>query len=82
MFTKADCEYGWQYETKIDGEKNGYPSDRGGREYTVDFSDTGLNTQVFGGIGLQIALFQLGLTVSYNFGTKYISGAVLLDFKM
>lgn len=82
LFTKADCEYGWQYETKIDGEKNGYPSDRGGREYTVDFSDTGLNTQVFGGIGLQIALFQLGLTVSYNFGTKYISGAVLLDFKM
>lgn len=82
LFTKADCEYGWQYETKIDGEKKDYLSDRGGREYTVDFSDTGLNTQVFGGIGLQIALFQLGLTVSYNFGTKYISGAVLLDFKM
>lgn len=82
LFTKADCEYSWQYETKIDGTKKDEFSDRDSRAYTADFSDVGLSTQVFGGVGLQIALFQLGLTVSYNFMTKYVSGAVLLDFKM
>lgn len=82
LFTKADCEYSWNYETKIAGAKHDNLSDSDSRDYTVDFPDIGFKTQVFGGIGFQFALFQLGLTVSYNFSTKYVSGAVLLDFKL
>ena len=46
------------------------------------FFDTGIQPQVFGGLGIDLAFFQIAVNLSYNMRSYYTSGSVLLAFKL
>ena len=82
LFTKSDCSYNWKYETYAAGTKIADLSDSADIAYKHTFSEVGIQTQVFGGLSLNFALFQTSLNAAYNFSTQMFTGSLGMNLKL
>ena len=81
LFTKADCSYDWKYETSVNGQSYKILSDGDSNSYKHSISDVGIQTQVFGGFSLNLAVFQTSFNAAYNFSAKLFTGSVGMSIK-
>ncbi|MBP5519650.1 MAG: hypothetical protein J6X84_03615 [Treponema sp.] len=82
MFTTANCAYDWNYNTKLNGNPFPQLSDRASDSYKDTVADIGIQTQVFGGLSLNLAVFQTSFNAAYNFSSKLFTGAIGLAIKL
>ena len=81
-FTASEYDGSWSYSTKIKETEKSELSDSDKFSCSNSFFDTGIQPQVFGGLGIDLAFFQIAVNLSYNMRSYYTSGSVLLAFKM
>lgn len=82
LFTTSNCSYKWKYDTFINDEKYDWLSDGDEKQVTHTVSDNGIQTQIFGGLGLNFAIFQTSLNVAYNFSSKLFTGSLGMNIKL
>lgn len=82
FFTTADCEYDWKYDTYAQGQHVDALSDSGKNSYRHTISDVGIGSQIFGGLGLNLAFFQTSFNASYNLNSKHFSASLGTNFKL
>ena len=81
-FTASEYDGSWSYSTKIKETEKSELSDSDKFSCSNSFFDTGIQPQVFGGLGIDLAFFQIAVNLSYNMRSYYTSGSVLLAFKL
>ena len=81
-FTASEYDGSWSYSTKINETEKSELSDSDKFSCSNSFFDTGIQPQVFGGLGIDLAFFQIAVNLSYNMRSYYTSGSVLLAFKL
>lgn len=81
FMTKTVNEYDWKYNTYADGKFQSVLSDSDKKSETKDFAADNISTQFFGGLGISLGKFQIGLNGAYNVKTNYWSAGLNLNFK-
>lgn len=85
--SKTDTDIKWYYKTTHDAIPSPAPSmddiDRkDSKSISSDFDFGEGNPQLFGGIGLNLALFQLGLNVQWNPKSNYVTAGLSASIKI
>ena len=75
FFNAAEYGYDWNYKA---GTKEGSSS----KNETIEMSFNSIKPQIFAGLGLNLALFQIGLDAAWNPATNYWTAACQLNFKL
>ena len=82
LFTTSSCAYNWKYDSYLEGTKINSLSDSAKNAYTRTYNEVGIQTQIFGGVSLNLAFFQTCLSASYNFSSNMFTGSLGMNFKM
>lgn len=85
--SKTDADIDWYYKTNHDALPSPAPDmvdiDRkDSKSISSDFDMGEGNAQLFGGIGLNLALFQLGLNIQWNPKSNYVTAGLLATLKI
>lgn len=82
LFTTSNCDYDWNYETKVEGSKVDLLSASKSNSYKHTISENGIQTQIFGGLGLNFLLFQTTFNAAYNFSSNQFTGSLGFNVKL
>lgn len=82
LFTTASCGYDWKYESYLENTKINALSDKASKNYIRTYSEVGIQTQIFGGVSLNLAFFQTCLNAAYNFSSQMFTGSLGVNFKL
>ena len=82
LFISSSCGYDWKYETFWENTKVNALSDKASKTFSHTFSEIGIQTQIFGGVSLNLALFQTTLNAAYNFSSQMFTGSLGMNFKL
>lgn len=87
LFTAYDSSYDYNYNSYITpsgGSSTTIAADKASDSYTSEGMDffTGIQPQVYGGLGINAAFVQFSLSASYNFRAKLFSAGFSTRFKM
>lgn len=75
FFNAAEYGYDWNYKA---GTKEGSSS----KNEKIEMSFNAIKPQIFAGLGLNLAVFQIGLDAAWNPVTNYWTAACQLNFKL
>lgn len=75
FFNAAEYGYDWNYKA---GTKEGSSS----KNEKIEMSFNAIKPQIFAGLGLNLAVFQIGLDAAWNPITNYWTAACQLNFKL
>ena len=82
LFTTSNSAYDWKYECSLNETKINALSDGASKSYTHSFSEVGIQTQIFGGLSLNLAIFQTSFNAAYNFSSKMFTGSLGMNLKL
>lgn len=84
MFTCIRSNYDWNYDSFVFANNTSYEIEKNGNStsFNKDFAFENIQPQIFGGIDLKLALFQLALNASWNLRSNYFTAGLMLNLKL
>ena len=80
--SKSSQDFSWSYTTELNDSVIEDASKKGEKSISSDFDFSNLSTELFGGLTLNLVMFEFSFSAAWNPVTNYFSGAISTNFRM
>ena len=75
-------DFSWSYTTELNDSVIEDASKKGEKSINQDFDFSNLSTEIFGGLTLNLVMFEFSFCAAWNPVTNYFTGAISTNFRM